>query len=48
MNEANYSYDELLILVKQKELQLQTLIEKESCKKNFEQLIHSSQDFVCC
>ncbi len=47
MNEANYSYDELLILVKQKELQLQTLIEKESCKKNFEQLIHSSQDFVC-
>lgn len=47
MNEANYSYDELLILVKQKEIQLQTFIEKESCKNNFEQLIHSSQDFVC-
>ncbi|WP_158727993.1 PAS domain S-box protein [Flavobacterium sp. I-STPA6A] len=47
MNEANYSYDELLILVKQKGTQLQNLIEKDSCKNNFEQLIQSSQDFVC-
>ncbi len=47
MEETKYSYKELLSQLKQKETQLQKLLEKDSCKNNFEQLIQNSQDFVC-